>query len=588
VVRRALLVALVVFGGVPTSASAHALIESTVPSGGQTLDVRPDRVVLDFNEPVEAAFGAVRVFDAAGRAVRAGAPERPGGRSDQVAVTLPRNLRAGGYTVTYRVISADSHPVSGGFVFVYGVAGAPTASVDALLAGTDAGPVTASALSVVRAVQFGAIALGMGALIFFALCWLPGLADVTGGGEAWRTAAAGFSARVRHLLVAAGLVGASSGTLAIALQGANAGGTSLWAALDAEVVADVLGTRFGTVWLAGVVGWVAVTALAAARLPPLPVLRTASVGATGLAPPGREATIALGVLAVPLAVVCLIPALGGHAGVQRPQALLLPANLLHVLAMAAWLGGVAVLVGALRNATRVLEGPERLRLLAAVVSRFSAMAGIAIAVILATGVVQSVIYVESFGNLVDTAFGRSVLVKLVLFAAICSLGYVNRRRVLPRLRAAGSAATEAGALLRRTLRLEVLLGVAVIAVTGALAGYPPATATSAGPFSASAPIGPARVEVTVDPARVGANELHLYLFDRRDGAQYDGADEVTVTARLPDKQLGPIRVEVSKAGPGHYTAPVATLGIAGTWKLEIGARVGEFDLFTAGVDVPVA
>ena len=80
----------------------------------------PGQVVLRFSEPVEIAFGAVRVFDADGSAGPAGRAVPPGGRDDEVAVRLRDGLADGGYTATYRVVSADSHPVSGGFVFSVG------------------------------------------------------------------------------------------------------------------------------------------------------------------------------------------------------------------------------------------------------------------------------------------------------------------------------------------------------------------------------------------------------------------------------------------------------------------------------------
>ena len=111
-----------------------------------------------------------------------------------------------------------------------------------------------------------------------------------------------------------------------------------------------------------------------------------------------------------------------------------------------------------------------------------------------------------------------MLVKVVLFAAIVALGWVNRRRLLPALSDAAGDPRRAGVLLRRTLRAELLIGVAALAVTGALAGYAPSIAEGTGPFSADADIGPARLELTVDPARVGPNEVHVYLFDRASAA----------------------------------------------------------------------
>ena len=142
-------------------------------------------------------------------------------------------------------------------------------------------------------------------------------------------------------------------------------------------------------------------------------------------------------------------------------------------------------------------------------------------------------------------------------------------------------------LLRRTLRAELVLGLAALAATGALSGYPPSVAESSGPFSANADIGPARLEVTVDPARVGPNEMHVYLFDRRDGSQFDATEELTVTAELPEKRIAPIELEPTKAGPGHYVVSGAALGVAGTWNVEIVSRVSDFDEYRAQLQVPI-
>jgi copper transport protein len=536
-VIRAVVAALVALALLPASASAHALLKSTTPERSARVDAVPAQVSLRFSEAVEAEFGAVRVFDSQGREVQSGAAFHPGGRGAEVAVRLRSGLPDDGYTVTYRVISADSHPVSGGFVFVVGDAAAPSTTVDELLDDTEAGRVTGTAFGGVRAVQFGAIALGIGTLIFLLLCWRPE--------ETTAEAAAAFARRIRVLLVTAAVAGVLSALAALVLQGAVAGGTSFWDALSADVLRDVLGTRFGLFWGIGAVVWIVTLVW-------------------------RPAVFAL----------ALLPALGGHTSVQSPVALLLPANVLHVLAMAAWLGGIVVLVLALRTATSRIPVEDRPRLLGAVVGRFSRLAGVAIAVVLATGIVQSIVEVRTFPNLVDTAFGRAVLIKIVLLAGIIALGALNRRRHLPRI-------AESGAALRRALRAELALGLAAIAVTGALAGYAPSIAESSGPYSTDATVGPARMEMTVDPARVGPNEMHVYLFDRASGRQYDATKELTVTAELPEKRIEPITLDPTKAGPGHYVVSGAAFGVAGDWTVEVAARVSDFDEYRAEVEVPI-
>ena len=146
---------------------------------------------------------------------------------------------------------------------------------------------------------------------------------------------------------------------------------------------------------------------------------------------------------------------------------------------------------------------------------------------------------------------------------IVALGAINRRRLLPALdRAArdGEPPGRAGLLLRRTLRVELVLGVAALAATGALAGYAPSVAEGSGPFSATADIGPARLEMTVDPARVGPNEMHVYLFDRRDRQPVrrdEGADGHRRAAREAASSRSSSRPR--RPVPGHYVVSGAAL-----------------------------
>ena len=584
---RTLLAALAATLAVAAPAQAHALLEGTSPERGAVTERAPGQVVLRFSEPVEIAFGAVRVFGADGAQVQQGEPFHPRGRDDEVAIRLRDGVEDGGYTVTYRVVSADSHPVSGGFVFSVGKeAAAPSASVADLLGDQKAGPVTSVAFGVARAVEYGAIALALGVLAVLILVWLPGLRATAGAEPRWGGAAAAFAARSRTLLLVSAAAGALAAVAALALQAATAEGSSLWSALGG--MRDVLDTRFGVVWGLGAIAWALIGLFAAIRPQALPALRPATVGAAGSALPGPGPWT--WALAVPVAALALLPGLGGHAGVQDPVAVLLPANALHVLAAGAWIGGLAVLVAALPAATRRLEPAERTRVLSATLGRFSGLALVAVALLLAGGIAQSLLELGAVDDLWEQPFGRAVAIKAALVIVLLGLGALNRRRTLPRLAAAareGSSPGGAGVLLRRTLRAEVALGVAALAVTGALAGYPPATAVSAGPFSGSADLGPARAELTVEPARAGANEIHVYLFDRSDGRQYDAPKELRFEASLPDRGIEPIRLEATKAGPGHYVVGAAALAPAGDWRLELVARVSDFDELRTTYTVPI-
>lgn len=573
------------------TASAHATLEGSVPARGATVAQAPSQVVFRFDEAVEGNFGAVRVFDAKGNRVDQGDAFHPNGLGKQLAVHLKADLPDGTYTATYRVVSADSHVVSSGVVFNVGHASAGGGrSVEDLLSASKAGRVTSVAFSVARAVQYAAIAVGAGALLFGLVVWTGALATAGGGGAGWRAASEAFAARTRALLLATAAAGALSAAAALALEAAEGAGVTFWSALKPRLIGDVVGTRFGTVWLIGGLCWILVGALALAMRRATPVLRPATVGATGVALPRptlSPATLALG---LPPAYLVLLPALSGHGSTQDPVAVLFPANVIHVAAVSAWVGGVAALLFCLPAATRRLEADDRAPLLAATVERFSTIALAGVVGLLITGLVQAVVEIRHFDLVFSTAFGRATFVKLMLLLALVVLGAVNRRRTIPRLRAAADAGRSPGAdgvVLRRTLRAEALLIVAALATTGALAGYAPSTAVGSGPYNTVTHIGPQELQLTIDPARVGVNELHLYLTDPRTGAQLDTAEEVRVAAALPSKDIGSSEVAADKAGPGHYLVPALTLGVPGTWTVTVTVRVSDFDEYAKKLEVKI-
>ncbi len=579
--RRAALTAvaavLLVALAVPASALAHAQLEETTPERGAVVKHEPEAVIFRFDEPVEGNFGAVRVYDASGERVDEGDAFHPNGEGPRLGVHLKPGLPDGSYTATYRVVSADGHIVSSGFVFSIGKAGkAPTETVAELTSGSGSGPVTETAFGIARGLQYAAIALGVGGLAFLILTWLPALGAVGGSGESWRSAALAFSSRLRIVLLVAAAIGAFSAAAGVVIEGAEAAGISGFSALRESIVRETLETKFGTIWGLAVIAWIAFGVLVVLLLRPS-------------AERGRGAWLRAGLAAVPLVFVVLVPALSGHGSTQSPVALDFPVNVVHVAAMGVWLGGLAALLFVAPRATRELDPADRSRLLAASLSRFSEVALIAVGAILLTGLIQAYVYVRHPGDLLSTGYGRAVLAKFLLLLVLIGIGAYNRRRSVPRLdriAAGGESPGRAGLLLRRALRAEVALLVIVIGVTAALASYAPPVSAQGGPFSTEALVGPVQLEMSVEPATVGANEIHVYLFDARSGAPYAKAKELTATAALPEKGIS-LPLEPQLAGPGHYTIPDALLNASGDWQITLTIRVSAFDEFTKKVEVPI-
>jgi len=211
-------------------------------------------------------------------------------------------------------------------------------------------------------------------------------------------------------------------------------------------------------------------------------------------------------------------------------------------------------------------------------------------VILATGLVQAYVHVRSVDHLIHTGYGRAVLAKMILLVVLICFGAYNQRRAIPRLRAlaaGGEPPGTAGAALRTSLRAEVALLAVVIAVTSVLVSYAPATSSSGGPFSATKPLGPLEMQMTIDPATTGINAMHVYLINAKDGSQFTGTKELDVALSLPKKNIGPLKASTQKAGPGHYVITGASFVPGGKWQVRVTDRVSEFDEYDTTVDVPI-
>ena len=172
-----------------------------------------------------------------------------------MGVHLKPHLPAGTYTATYRVVSADGHIVSSGFNFSIGHPGAPGQAVSRLIGGSGTAASTEVAFGVARGLQYAAIAVGVGALLFLLIVWLPALALAGGGGKEWRAASSAVVARLRMLVIGASAVGLVSAAAGVVLEAASAADISAWSALSPRIVREELHTHFGTVWGVAVLAW---------------------------------------------------------------------------------------------------------------------------------------------------------------------------------------------------------------------------------------------------------------------------------------------------------------------------------------------
>src|SRR3954471_23407969 len=433
----------------PGTALAHADLERTNPPSGAVLPDAPKIVDLQFSESVEVAFGSIQVLDSSGHRADFGDPFHPGGRGRDVDVRLRPGMQDGTYLVSWRVVSDDSHPVSGDFTFSIGAPGAAPQSVS-----RDGGSAAVGLLlGGARFAGFAGLALLLGTSVFLLLCWPAGWGDR----RARRLLAVGWGATTGATIVA------------LLLQGPYGAGHGVSSIVHGSVLQSTLTTRFGhahvlRLWLLLAFAGVVVAQVRRASTHD----RRSAARATRM---GSIAAVAIGVAL--LATV----AVAGHADDGTARALALPIDVLHLTAMAAWLGGLATVVYCL------LLKPAPPGELRRVMPRFSSLAADAVLVLVATGTFAAWRDLGSWSALTNTRQGLLLLVKLSVLAALLLAAGASRRWLRSRHDDSADGGWSDVRALRVSVGAEAALATALLAVTAVLVAAPPGKTETPRPSS---------------------------------------------------------------------------------------------------------
>jgi copper transport protein len=518
----------------PGTADAHAVLKSTDPKDGQVLAQAPRTVTATFNEAITLAPKGNQLLDSAGRPV----PADIRSVNDTVVYTPASTLAEGTYIVSWRVISADTHPVGGGISFSVGKPSASSVAVPDQIADRE-----------VNVLRIGAEVLRYGGVLGFAGLTAFGLFIA----EPSVRRSAAFARRVRRTrdaLAAAAVLGAAALVPLVKLwqDGAGVGdlfSASLWpAALSAGPAAAAALLAAGTV-----------IALVAVRRE-LPVAAAAGTA------------LALSSLAVV-----------GHTRVYGPGWLVLAADLLHLATAALWFGGLLGLC-----LLFVPDPHHRVVEVASAVGRFSGAALWLVAGLGASAVLLWWRIADSVNGLWTTGYGLLVLVKLVLVLAVVGVAAWNRYRFVPSVLSGARRRATLGAL-RRTVGIEAMGLAVVVAVTGVLVSQTPreelatapaaaAPSSSAGPKTLTVAVGDGKATMVISPGRRGVNALQLSLVDG-EGVPLVPHETPELSVRLPAYELGPFKKPLSTTGQGTYEATV-DFPLDGTWTVTLVVRLSEF------------
>nr|WP_153541120.1 copper resistance protein CopC [Streptomyces sp. RB17] len=606
-------------------ASAHAALTGSDPAQGVVVKQAPSQVSLTFSEKVAMNDDSLRVLDPRGKPVQTGTPANVSGTT--YAVKLRSGLGKGTYTVTYQVVSADSHPVSGAYTFSIG---APSQTVVSGTGPVAGGGAVGALYAIGRYASYAGFIVLAGGAAFVLGCWRRG---------------AGVRALQR--LVVGGWLTLTAATLwLLLLRGSYTTSGKLADVFDLGLLGQVLQTKTG----AALVSRLLLLAAAALFIAVL-------FGAYTKREEGqekRDLTFGLAIGGVVVAAgLASSWAMAEHASVGLQPGIAMPVDVVHLLAVATWLGGLTALLVALYRAP--VETPVQ----AAAVRRFSRSAFASVVVLVATGVYQSWRQLGSWSAFTDTRYGQLLLVKIGLVALLVGIASISRRwtgrladdadtvatgeaeqpehqRVsaakaagkstgsgdseraaqLARQRAAVDAARQKRLRdgdanrfgLRRTVLAEAGVAVVLLAVTTWLTQTEPgrteldakaasssssssATAPSNGaltldmPFDTGGTDGKGVVSIDLDPARVGGNEMHVYV-QRPNGRAFD-IPEVKVEFTLEAKKIGPLPVTPDHITTGHWSASGVQIPMAGDWKIAVTVRTSDIDQVTVSKNAQI-
>ncbi|WFF03212.1 copper resistance protein CopC [Micromonospora sp. WMMD964] len=521
-----------------TSASAHAVLQSSSPAASSVVPSGPSEVVLTFSESVRKVPGKIRVIAPDGSRADRGEPA-----FDNTVVTIPVSPDAGRgtYLVSFRVISADSHPVSGAFTYSVGAPSTPPADSG----GDDsrADPVVSTAVKVARFLGYAGLVLLVGPVLVLAALWPKRLSRREPSRLAW---------------TGLGLV--TVATLAdLWLQVPYTGGGGLFE-VSGEGFATVFGSPFGAAHL------VRLGLLAASVFLLRPLLAR---------PAGRTDAIILAVLGV---AALLTWPLAGHPAASPAPAVSVVVDAVHLGSMAVWLGGLLMLaVFLLRQADE--------RELSAILPIWSRWAALAVSALLLGGTVQALIEVATPQALVGTTYGRLLLAKIALFAVVIGVAAYSRQLVRSRV------AAQRPVPVRRAVWVELAVTAVVLGLSATLVQTPPARTASAessdvsaGQFTTTLTSTLYTMQVELSPAERGNNSVHLYAYSK-DNLPLP-VKEWRATVALPSAGIEPIEVPLLPLTDNHAYGDIS-LPAAGEWQLKITARTTDIDQATVTATVPI-
>jgi copper transport protein len=510
----ALLLISVAFGA--ERAHAHASLIGSEPPDRGMVAASPETLRLSFNEPVSPL--SLRLVTADGRAADLTDVKADG---ETLTIRVPSSLPQGTHVLSFRVTSADGHPVGGSITFSVGRATEAPAVAETT--------VPRAPLWLSRLGLYLGLLIGIGGVFYTAFV---ARAPLHGSARSIVGGAIGF--------------GLSAAALSVGLQGADALGEPL----------SVL--RETRTWLAGLSTAYGMTAGVA-----LVSLMLAAMALHAKVPSRVPAAVAL--LGAGLAL-----AASGHAASAEPRWLMRPTVFLHGVCLAFWVGALVPLSAALSRKA----WPE--------LARFSRLIPWPAAALMASGVWLAVVQVRQVDALWNTSYGLVLSAKFAALFVLFALAVFNRR-LTPEVLQGNTAAAGRMALSIRA-EIAVVLVIFGLAASWRFTPPPRSLIVAAqAPVQVHLHAGTAMADVKAELRRDGARVFQIVLLNPEFGPLE--AKEVTLILRKPDAGIEPLRFSATHVEATIWKADGVRLPLAGRWRAQVDVLVSDFEKITLEDDI---
>ncbi len=567
-----LLVLLMVTG---SAVSGHANLARSEPEANAILDEAPHQVRLWFTETPEPRFSVIELINAQGTTISGvGSIQVDPKDSNLLSVSLP-TLPQGVYTVNWKALSAaDGHTTVGAFAFAVGrdQAGAIKPFIKGELGSTS----TPSLPSVaVRWLSYLAMAVLTGGFNFVPLVYRPALTPNIGKRNTRsKNSAAANGVSFSH---ASGLFSALLSGYGLLVLSTLAGALVQAASAQIDLIGLLTATRFAGIFWLRVILIIGLGGLLA--------FRQSRYWRSNYALSWWWAGVVLNV------AILLTTSLGSHAAAISDPLLPVIADWLHLNMVGIWFGGLIGLLLTLRWLHRT-EGAKAARPMAILVSRFSQVAAVCVALIGVSGAFRSIYEVGDAANLIDTQYGVVLLSKLVLLIPILGSAALNltviqrRMHEAARIDANGTTVQPWYRLIRRTVTTEIIFISGVLFVTGLLTSLAPAREAFGAGLVVRGQIDDLRVLVAVNPGTPGLNQFDIYLKDALNRSIPD-LQKVALYFSMSGHEMGIQEAVAERIEAGHYAVSGGYTSMIGLWEAEVLVRRTGLDDARLKLKVPL-